>query len=159
MDPTCSPSRDPSWLKRKPEETLDLVLLAGVFAVTEKRSAGMFGSYAIGALAADGGFVDVGDVAGVDRARDADIQADVLREGLLTGRRVERASASGVRPGVEFRPHIIVTVRFEGIIKDTATGEFKMRDPKLVAIRGDKGPGEANSVKDLEEIYLRQRVG
>lgn len=152
-------SRDPSWNKRKPEETLDLALLAGIFAVTEKRTAGVFGSYVIGALGADGTFVDVGDVAGVDRARDADIQGEIMREGLMTGRRVERQSASGTRPGVELRPHVVVTVRFEGIIRDTGTGELKMRDPKLVAIRADKGPSEVNRVADLEELYLRQRVG
>jgi DNA ligase-1 len=151
--------RDPNWLKRKPEETLDLVLLGAVFAVTEKKSAGLFGSYVIGALSADGGFQDVGDVAGVDRVRDGEIQAEIMREGLMTGRRIERQSASGVRSGLDLRPHIVVTVRFEGIIRDTVSGELKMRDPKLVAIRADKNPTEANSTKDLEELYLRQRVG
>jgi DNA ligase-1 len=151
--------RDPAWCKKKPEETLDLVLLGGVFAVTEKRAAGVFGSYVIGALSADGGFADVGDVAGVDRERDAQIQAEIMREGLITGRRIERQSASGVRPGVDLRPHIVVTVRFEGIIRDVASGDLKMRDPKLVAFRSDKGPTDANSVRDIEEMYLRQRVG
>ncbi|MCA9700339.1 MAG: ATP-dependent DNA ligase, partial [Myxococcales bacterium] len=56
--------RDPNWLKRKPEITLDLVLLHGILSVTSKQKAGMFGSFAIGARAADGSFVDVGDVAG-----------------------------------------------------------------------------------------------
>jgi DNA ligase-1 len=77
----------------------------------------------------------------------------------MTGRRIERQSASGVRSGLDLRPHIVVTVRFEGIIRDTVSGELKMRDPKLVAIRADKNPTEANSTKDLEELYLRQRVG
>jgi DNA ligase-1 len=151
--------RDPTWTKRKPEETLDLALLGGVFAVTEKKSTGLFGSYVIGALTADGGFQDVGDVAGVDRVRDAEIQGEIMREGLITGRRIERQSASGVRPGIELKPHIVVTVRFEGIVRDNVSGELRMRDPKLVAIRADKNPTEANSVKDIEEMYLRQRVG
>ena len=64
-----------------------------------------------------------------------------------------------MRPGVDLKPHIVVTVRFEGIIRDGPTGELKMRDPKLVAIRGDKSPSEANSMKDIEQLYLRQRVG
>ncbi len=152
-------SRDPTWLKKKPEITLDLVLLAGVFAVTEKQRVGVFGSYAIGARGSGGAFVDVGDVAGVDRVRDAEIQAMIMRGGLITGRRIERQSASGVRPGIELRPEIVVTVRFEGIIRDTASGDLKMRDPKLVAIRSDKGVHEASSTRDIEELYLRQRVG
>lgn len=151
--------RDPAWRKRKPEETLDLVLLAGVFAVTEKTNTALFGSFAIGALARDGGFVDVGDVAGVDRATDNELQATIVREGLITGRRVERASASGVRAGLELRPFIVVTVRFEGIVKDPATGAVKLRDPKLVAVRSDKGPTEIDGVRDMEAIELRHRVG
>src|SRR5690606_28679187 len=124
--------RDPNWLKRKPEITLDLVLLQGIFSVTTKEKAGMFGSFAIGARTPDGGFIDVGDVAGVDQHRDREIQAEVMRNGLSTGRRVERQSSSGVRPGVELRPHVVVTVRFEGIVKDNTSGDLKLRDPKLV---------------------------
>jgi len=151
--------RDPSWLKRKPEITLDLVLLGAVFAVTNKQNAGMFGSYVIGARSLDGGFVDVGDVAGLDQVRDREIQAEIMREGLITGQRIERQSASGVRPGMDLRPHIVGTVRFEGIIKDPVSGELKLRDPKLVHIRSDKSPLEADSIKELEAIWLRTRMG
>jgi DNA ligase 1 len=151
--------RDPGWRKRKPEETLDLVLLAGVLAVTTKEHAGVFGSYAIGARRPDGTFEDVGDVAGVDRVRDAEIQQEILREGLLTGRRIERLSSSGTRPGLELLPHIVVTVRCEGIARDFSTDRLSLRDPKLVTIRSDKSPGEADSVQSLQEMYLRQRVG
>jgi DNA ligase-1 len=151
--------RDASWRKRKPEVTLDLVLLGAVLAVTTKEHAGRFGSYVIGAKNETGGFKDVGDVAGVDRARDLEIQHEILREGLITGRRIERPSASGVRPGFELRPHIVATVRFEGITKDTVTGELKLRDPKLVVIRGDKGAAEADGEDAIRELYLASRVG
>ncbi|NVB41353.1 hypothetical protein G6O69_26180 [Pseudenhygromyxa sp. WMMC2535] len=151
--------RDPNWLKRKPEITLDLVLLEGILSVTSKQKAGMFGSFAIGARMPDGSFVDVGDVAGVDQHRDRELQAEIMRSGLMTGRRVERQSASGVRPGFELRPHIVVTVRFEGIVKDTATGDLKLRDPKLVTIRSDKHAGEADLVSAIEQLYLQQRMG
>ena len=151
--------RDPRWLKRKPEITLDLVLLGAVFAVTNKQNAGMFGSYVIGARSLDGGFVDVGDVAGLDQHRDREIQAEIMREGLITGQRIERQSSSGVRPGMDLRPHIVGTVRFEGIIKDAVTGELKLRDPKLVHIRADKTALEADSIKELEAIWLRHRMG
>jgi len=151
--------RDPNWLKRKPEITLDLVLLQGIFSVTSKQKAGMFGSFAIGARTQDGGFVDVGDVAGVGQHRDREIQAEIMRNGLITGQRVERQSASGVRPGVELRPHIVVTVRFEGIVKDSVTKELKLRDPKLVAIRSDKHAGEVDKVSAIEELYFQQRMG
>jgi len=152
-------ARDPAWAKRKPVVTLDLALLGAVLAVTTKERAGMFGSYVIGARQPDGAFADVGDVAGVDRARDMQIQQEIMREGLITGRRIERQSSSGVRPGFELRPHIVVTVKFEGIAKDFTTGELSLRDPKLVQIRTDKSAFETDEVGALEELYLRQRVG
>ena len=107
-------TRDPSWAKRKPQITLDLVLLGATYAVTTKQNAGLFGSYVIGARNPQGGYEDVGDVAGVDRVRDAQIQQEIMRDGLLTGARIERPSSSGTRPGVELRPSIVVTVKFEG---------------------------------------------
>lgn len=151
--------RDPSWLKRKPEITLDLVLLGAVFAVTSKENVGIFGSYVIGAKKPDGTFEDVGDVAGVDRVRDTEIQGEIVRDGLATGRRIERKSASGIRAGLELVPRIVVTVRFEGIARDVETGRLALRGPKLLAIRADKHAGETDSTTTIEEIYLRQRVG
>ena len=159
MGPYRLAQRDPTWLKRKPVITLDLALLGAVFAVTSKERAGVFGSYVIGCRGADNAFVDVGDVAGVDRVKDAQIQAEIMREGLITGRRIERQSASGVRPGMDLRPHIVVTVKFEGILKDPMTEEFKLRSPKLVQIRSDKTAAECDTMKDLERIWLRDRMG
>ncbi len=151
--------RDPTWLKRKPEITLDLVLIGAVFAVTTKENVGTFGSYVIAARKPDGSFEDVGDVAGVDRVRDVEIQGEIVREGLATGRRIERPSASGVRSGIEIRPSIVVTVKFEGIARDNVTGRLGLRGPKLATIRADKPASEADTTQGLEAIYLRQRVG
>ena len=152
-------TRDPGWVKRKPEITLDLVLLAGVFAVTSKENAGLFGSYVIGARNDTGGFDDVGDVAGVDKARDVQIQSEVMRLGLLTGQRIERPSASGVRPGLAFRPAIVVTVKFEGIVRDQRTGKLSLRDPKIALIRSDKSAFEADDVAAIEKLFLGQHFG
>ena len=148
-------ARDATWVKRKPELTLDLVLLQGVLAVTSKDRASMFGSYAIGARAADGSFTDVGDVAGVDRERELQIISEIMRDGLITGRRTERASASGVRPALELRPSIVVTVKFDGITKDLVTKRLALRDPKIAHLRSDKSAGEADTVKAIEELALR----
>ena len=116
-------------------------------------------SVAYTARTPDGGFEDVGDVAGLDRVRDGEIQTLIMREGLLTGGRIERASASGTRPGLELRPFIVGTVRFEGVVRDAATGKLSLRDPKLVVVRGDKAAAEADTTQAIEELYLRQRVG
>lgn len=151
--------RDPTWTKRKPEVTLDLVLIGAVLAVTTKEYAGAFGSYVIAARKPDGGFDDVGDVAGLDKQRDQEIQSLIVRDGLATGKRIERPSSSGVRPGFELRPSIVVTVKFEGITRDQVNGELSLRDPKLVVIRSDKQPHEADDTTAIEELALRQRVG
>jgi DNA ligase-1 len=151
--------RDPEWRKRKPEVTLDLALLGATYAVTTKETAGLFGSYVIGARRPDGTFEDVGDVAGVDKARDLQIQMEIQREGLMTGKRIERASASGVRPGVELRPGLVVTVKFEGITRDQVTGRLSLRDPKVAVIRSDKSALEADTTDAIRDLYLRQRVG
>jgi DNA ligase 1 len=151
--------RDPTWVKRKPLETLDLVLLGGVFAVTTKERTSMFGSWVIGARRPDGSFEDVGDVAGVDIERDQIIQQTILREGLITGRRIERASTSGVRPGLELRPHLVVTVKCEGTVKDAVTKKLSLRDPKIVVLRADKSAGEADTTQALEELYRKERLG
>lgn len=119
----------------------------------------MFGSYVIGARNAEGGYDDVGDVAGVDRVRDAEIQQMILRDGLVTGKRIERPSASGRRPGIELTPSIVITVKFEGITRSAADGTLKLRDPKVAVLRPDKSASEADHVDALQEIYLRMRVG
>lgn len=151
--------RDPNWRKRKPQITLDLAILGATFAVTTKEHAGMFGSYVIGARKPDGGFQVVGDVAGVDRVRDAEMQHEIMREGLITGNRIERPSASGVRPGMELRPAIVITVKFEGVTRDQTTGELSLRDPKIAFVRSDKSALEVDTLEAIREIYLRQRVG
>jgi DNA ligase 1 len=150
-------TRDPSWRKRKPLITLDLVVLGGVLAVTTKERTGMFGSYVIGARRPDGSFEDVGDVAGLDVERDRTLQAEIVREGLVTGRRIERPSASGVRPGLELRPHIVVTLKFDGITRDNVTKRLSLRDPKIAMLRPDKAAHEADTVQDIEEISMRER--
>jgi DNA ligase-1 len=150
--------RDPTWMKRKPEVTLDLVIIGAVFAVTEKRTAGMFGSYVIAARDRNGEMVDIGDVAGLDVERDRELQHVIAREGLITGRRVTRQSASGERSGIELRPYLVVSVRFEDVLKDTTTGELKLRGPKIVAVRSDKGPDEADTIGTLESLYVGERL-
>lgn len=151
-------ARDPSWIKRKPEITLDLVILGGVLAVTSKEKAGMFGSYVVGAKNQEGGYDIVGDVAGLDKVRDQHIQSEVMRLGLLTGTRIERPSASGVRPGLEFRPSIVVTVKFEGITRHERDGRLSLRDPKIAVLRADKTAYEVDDIEMLEQIYLDQRL-
>ena len=101
-----------------------------------------------------------GASADVDAARGlaATRKSEIMRLGLLTGRRIERPSSSGVRSGLEFRPVIVVTVRFEGIVRDAVTRKYSLRDPKIVLIRSDKSASEADEASALERLYLDQRL-
>jgi DNA ligase-1 len=150
--------RDPRWKKRKPEVTLDLAIVGATYAVTTKETAGMFGSYVIAARTTTGGWQIVGDVAGLDRYRDAEIQHEIIRSGLMTGARIERPSASGVRPGIELRPSIVVTIKFEGIARDLSTGALSLRDPKIAVIRSDKPVTECDLIDALQEIHYEERL-
>jgi len=51
----------------------------------------------------------------------------------------------------------VVTVRFEGVVRDSS-GKLSLRDPKLVVIRGDKSPFEADTTRAIEELHLRRRM-
>ena len=52
----------------------------------------------------------------------------LLDDGLLTGRTLERETSSGRKAGVELRPGIVATVRFEGVVRDD-NGVLNLRDP------------------------------
>ena len=150
-------TRDPNWKKRKPEITLDLVITGACFSVSQTQQ--VFGSFVIAARTKEGTYEFVGDVAGIDKGREMELQGEIMRDGLMTGERIERPSASGVRPGIALRPSIVATVKFEGIARDQVTGALSLRDPKIALIRSDKSAMEADTVDAIQEIYLRQRVG
>jgi ATP-dependent DNA ligase len=49
-------------------------------------------------------------------------------------------------------------VKFEGIVRDSKTGKYSLRDPKIAHVRSDKSPGEADDVQALGKLYLDQRL-
>ena len=148
--------RDPNWLKRKPEETLDVVLLGATFSASERHQ-GSFGSYVLGALNDQGGFDDIGDVDGVDRERDTRIVELILRDSLLTGRRIERKLTEGSRIGVQLRPGIVVTVVFQDVMRE-GDGALQLRHPRIKMIRSDKTPDEIDTVQGIEEMYRAEQL-
>ena len=76
-----------------------------------------------------------------------------MRDGLMTGERIERPSASGLRPGVGLRPSIVVTVKFEGIARDQVTGVLSLRDAKIAVVRSDKSASEADTGRPTENLF------
>ena len=78
-----------------------------------------------------------------------------MRKNFTTWQRSWKPS----RPGIELVPAIVVAVKFEGIVRDTATGRLTLRAPRIIALRPDKRPSEADSMHAIEQIELRQKVG
>lgn len=148
--------RDPNWLKRKPAETLDLVILGATFSVTTTTGAS-FGSWVIAAREGHE-LVDVGDVDGVDRTRDMELSHEIMRNGLMTGRRIERRLTEGTRTGIELRPQIVVTVIVQEITRHS-DGSLSLRHPRIVAMRLDKSPDEADTMDRIRQLYAQQRFG
>jgi DNA ligase-1 len=151
--PYALAARDPNWLKRKESASLDLVLLGATFSVDTTRK-GAFGSYVMGALRPDGTFEDVGDVDGVDREKDAQIQELIVRHGLLTGRRIERLLTHGTRAGMEFVPSLVVMVQFQKVTRES-DGTLSLRHPVIKAIRSDKSSSEADTVETIFALASR----
>ncbi len=149
--------RDRAWMKMKPEVTLDLALIGAFYSMGSGGARG-FGSYLLGARDATGGMVEVGEVAGVDREGTLSIAGTIASQALLDGRSIERPGATGSKLGVGLVPAIVVTVRFEGVVRDT-DGRLALRDPKIIALRPDKAASECDLAARIEELHVRGRLG
>jgi DNA ligase-1 len=149
--------RHRAWMKMKPEITLDLALI-GAFHSMGSGGARVFGSYLLGAKGEQGEVVEVGEVAGVDRERTLEITMGIASQGLLTGQKLERPGATGTKLGVGLAPALVVTVRFEGIVREVG-GKLALRDPKIVSLRPDKSASECDSMRLVEELFVRGRLG
>lgn len=131
------------------------MLLGATFSVDTTR-VGAFGSYIVEALSPDGSFKDIGDVDGVDREKDAQIQELIVRHGLLTGRRIERKLTHGIRAGLEFVPSIVAMVQFQKVTRES-NGTLSLRHPVIKAIRSDKSATEADTVESIRDLSARTR--
>jgi DNA ligase-1 len=149
--------RERSWMKMKPELTLDLVLIGGFYTMGSGGARG-FGSYLLGARGEGQQVVEVGDVAGVDQQRTQSIVSTLFAQGLLTGQPIERVGPTGLKQGQAFQPGIVVTVRFEGIVR-APDGRLSLRDPKIITLRPDKSAAECDLVSAIEAIHLSERLG
>jgi DNA ligase 1 len=149
--------RDRAWMKMKPEITLDLALIGAFYSMGSGGARG-FGSYLLGARDAGGTMIEVGEVAGVDREGTLVIAGTIAAQGLCDGRSIERPGATGSKLGVGLVPAIVVTVRFEGVVRDT-DGKLALRDPKIIALRPDKAVSECDRAARIEEIHVRGRLG
>lgn len=150
--------RTQSWMKRKPEETLDLVLTAAYWSDPTSAGKRPFDSYAISCRTPEG-FREVGAVAGVDQGTSLQVARTIMSQGLLTGRPVERRGNTGTSTGVELAPALVVSVRFEGIVRPDPD-RVALRSPRISRVRvGEIGPHEASTLQDLHQMQMREGLG
>ncbi|MBT9585896.1 hypothetical protein IV102_21315 [bacterium] len=156
-------ARSPAWQKRKPLETVDLVLTAAYWGEGSRTGAKLFDSYSLAARHKESGqperWREVGTVAGVDQRVTAQLVAEIWRNQLLTGQDRLRDSSRGRAQGVELRPFLVVTVAFEDLLWDRVSSEVSLRSPRIVTLRSGEMPLEESTPWDeLQRLALRSRL-
>jgi DNA ligase-1 len=138
--------RGHAWLKMKRElATLDCVV-TGVEFGNGKR-AGVLSDYTFAVRGPEDRLMNVGKAySGLTDAEIAEM-TEWFKQHTLTDFRHSRL----------VEPKIVLEVAFNNIMRsDRHESGFALRFPRIVRLRPDKPPGEADTVKRVEEIYLSQ---
>jgi DNA ligase-1 len=136
------------WLKVKPiMEPLDLVVVGAEWG--EGKRAQWLSSYLLGARdPKTGHFLETGKMAsGLTEAE--------LEE--MT-KRLKKLIVEEHGKDVKIKPEVVIEVGYEEIQKSLkyATG-YAMRFPRLLRIRDEKAPKDANTVADIERLFKQQK--
>lgn len=143
------------WLKVKPVlESLDLVITGGLWG-TGKR-AGWLGSYILACREPDTGkFLECG-MMGTGVKEKSTTESDVTFKDLtkILKPYIEFEKGSEVK----IKPKIVIEVAYEEIQKSpTYSSGYALRFPRLLRLRIDKGPEEADDLDRLERIFKMQK--
>jgi DNA ligase 1 len=138
-------ARGAAWLKVKPAQTLDLVVLAAEWG--HGRRHGRLSNIHLGARDPEGGgFVMLGKTFKGMTDAVLEWQTPKLLE-LETGRDGHI---------VHVRPELVVEVAFNGIQSSpTYPGGLALRFARVVRYRPDKGPAEADTIDTVRELHRR----
>ena len=143
------------WLKVKPVlESLDLVIKGAIWG-TGKR-AGWLGSYILACRDPNtGDFLECGMMGtGVKEKKTApdDITFKDLTNILKPYIEFEKGNE------VKIKPKVVIEVAYEEIQKSpTYSSGYALRFPRLLRVRWDKGPEEADDLERLEKIFKIQK--
>ena len=151
-------ARSPAWLKRKPLESVELVLTAAYWGESSRDGQRMFDSYSLSARSKEG-WREVGTVGGVDARLTSQLVGEIWRHQLLTGIERLRESNRGRAAGVELRRHLVVTVAYEDVLWDGPNAEVSLRSPRILQLRSGEIPLEESTPwEDLQRQALRSRL-
>ena len=138
--------RGHAWLKMKRElATLDCVVTSVEFG--NGKRAGVLSDYTFAVRGENGKLMNVGKAySGLTDAEIAEM-TDWFKQHTLTDFGHSRL----------VEPKIVLEVAFNNIMRsDRHESGFALRFPRIVRLRPDKPPQEADTVKRVEEIYLSQ---
>ena len=129
------------------------------FWATGQRGPQVFSSYGL-ACRDENDWRDIGRAEGLAQEKNYDIIQRIASESLLTGRGVQARTGSAMRQGIALLPAIVVTVRFEDVVKDS-NDIYSLRDPKIVHVRprGDSAPEDADSYATIRQLYMKKKTG
>ncbi|GMU58119.1 MAG: hypothetical protein AMXMBFR33_72650 [Candidatus Xenobia bacterium] len=151
-------TRTPNWMKRKPEETLDLVLTGAFWSDPSTAGKRMFDAYLISCRGPEGLHL-VGTVGGVDESTTLKIAGAILQHNLLTGRPIEHRGHQRTAAGLELAPYLVVTVALEGVVRDVG-GVLSLRSPRIKQVRaGEMSVGEIATLEEIERRHMREGLG
>jgi len=128
-------------------ETLDLVVIGATWG--EGRRASFLGSYRLACQETEtGDLLDVGWVAtGLTDDALAEL-TEMLKPLVLVQEGME----------VELKPSVVFEVAYEEIQKSpNYSSGYALRFPRLIAVRTDKSPDEADTISRLIALYKMQR--
>jgi DNA ligase-1 len=143
------------WLKVKPIlETLDLVIIGATWG-TGKR-AGWLGSLILGCRDPNTGkFLECGMLGSGVKEKKTE-KNDVTLEDLTKILKPNIESEKGNE--VCIKPKIVIEVAYEEIQKSpTYSSGFALRFPRLLRVRFDKGPEEADDLDRIKKIFKIQK--
>jgi DNA ligase-1 len=149
--------RTQDWLKKKEAMSLDLVLSGALWAIGDCGPK-IFSAYLLSCWD-EQRWREIGSAQGLSQEQNFSIIQRIASECLLTGRSLEMRSASGIHTGIELVPGIVVTVRFEDVIRDSE-GKCSLRDPKIVCIRprGDTSPEDIDTYDTIRQLHLKKSL-
>jgi len=134
------------WLKVKPiMEPLDLVVVGAEWG--EGKRSQWFGSLVLGAKQA-GNFVETGRMAsGLTEEQMEDLT-----------KRLKKIIVSEEGKIVSVKPQVVLEIGYEEIQKSPKyKSGYALRFPRLLRLREDKSPSDANTVNDIEKLFFMQK--
>jgi DNA ligase-1 len=142
------------WLKVKPiMETLDLVITGAEWGTGKRTS--WLGTFVLSCKKGDE-FLECGMMGTGIKEKKTDDDEGVTFEELTKQLKPFIISEKGNE--VRIRPKIVIEVAYEEIQKSpTYSSGFALRFPRLLRIRVDKSPSEADDVRRIENLYHSQR--